>query len=49
MQHRNGVTVADARVWLVSAVVMCATAVGGALVPALRASRTDPVKALRAG
>ncbi|HUF47319.1 MAG TPA: ABC transporter permease [Vicinamibacterales bacterium] len=43
-----GVTPGDARVWTASAAMLLATAGLGALVPAVRASRTDPVQALRA-
>ena len=39
----------DPAVWFVSAVVMLATAGVGACIPALRASRIDPVRALREG
>jgi hypothetical protein len=41
------ITVTDLRVWLAAAAVMLATAAVGVLVPAMRASRTDPVQALR--
>jgi predicted permease len=43
-----GVTASDPRVWTAAAVLMVTTAAMGALVPAIRASRTDPVGALRA-
>jgi hypothetical protein len=42
------ITPYDPRVWAVAVAVIVATAVLGTLVPALRASRTDPVGALRA-
>jgi predicted permease len=41
------VTTHDARVWAATAVLIITTAAIGALVPAVRASRTDPVQALR--
>jgi len=41
------VTVNDPRVWIAAAGLMLATAAIGALLPALRASRTDPISALR--
>ena len=41
------VSAADPRVWLVAASVTLVTAALGVLVPAIRASRTDPVTALR--
>jgi len=41
------VTSGDPRVWAVAALVTLATAGLGVMVPALRASRTDPVQALR--
>ena len=41
------ITTHDARVWATTAVLIVATAAIGALVPAVRASRTDPVQALR--
>jgi predicted permease len=37
----------DARVWIAALVVVGATAVAGALIPSLRGSRVDPVRALR--
>jgi ABC-type antimicrobial peptide transport system permease subunit len=42
-----GVTPYDVRTWSVALVVVLATAALGALVPAARASRTDPIVALR--
>ena len=42
-----GVSVSDPRVWFAAAVVTLVTATLGVLVPAVRASRTDPVTALR--
>jgi predicted permease len=40
-------TVYDVRVWLVAVGLVIATSIGGALIPSLRASRVDPVQALR--
>jgi predicted permease len=40
-------TIYDARVWAAAVLVVSATALGGALVPAWRASRLDPMRALR--
>ena len=40
-------SVYDARVWAVAIVIVTTTAVTGALIPSLRASRVDPVRALR--
>jgi predicted permease len=42
-----GVTAYDARMWSAAIVVVVATAAVAALVPAVRASRVDPVQALR--
>jgi predicted permease len=42
------ITIHDPRVWATAAALILATAAIGALVPAIRASRTDPVEALRA-
>jgi ABC-type antimicrobial peptide transport system permease subunit len=42
-----GVTASDPRVWATAATLMVVTAAMGALVPAVRASRTEPVDALR--
>ena len=42
------ITTHDARVWAAAAALILTTATIGALVPAVRASRTDPVQALRA-
>ena len=41
------ITVTDPRIWLSSVGLILVTALIGALVPALRASRIDPLKALR--
>jgi hypothetical protein len=41
-------SVYDVRVWAVAIVVVTTTAVTGALIPSLRASRVDPVRAPRA-
>ena len=38
----------DPRLWTIAAATVIITAMAGALVPALRASRVDPVRALRA-
>jgi len=38
----------DTGVWVVAVTVLILTAAAGTLMPALRASRTDPAKALRA-
>ena len=43
-----GVTTSDPRVWAAATVIIVLTAALGALVPAWRASRTDPAQALRA-
>lgn len=40
-------TVADPRIWASATAVVLLTALAGALIPAWRASRTDPLKALR--
>jgi putative ABC transport system permease protein len=40
-------TIYDARVWVTAVLVVSATALGGALIPAWRASRLDPMRALR--
>jgi ABC-type antimicrobial peptide transport system permease subunit len=40
-------SVFDARVWGVAIAVVTATTLGGALIPSWRASRVDPVRALR--
>jgi predicted permease len=40
-------TIYDARVWAVALVAVTVTALTGALIPSMRASRVDPVKALR--
>ena len=40
-------TVADPRIWTGATLVVMLTAFTGALIPAWRASRTDPLKALR--
>lgn len=40
-------TVYDLRVWLVAVALVIVTTIGGALIPSLRASRVDPVQALR--
>jgi ABC-type antimicrobial peptide transport system permease subunit len=37
----------DARVWIAALAVVGATALAGALIPSLRGSRVDPVRALR--
>jgi len=42
------ITTHDVRVWAAAAALIIATAGLGALLPAVRASRTDPVQALRA-
>jgi hypothetical protein len=42
-----GVTASDPRVWATATFLIIATAALGALVPAWRASRTDPAQALR--
>lgn len=42
------ITIHDPRAWTTAALLILATASVGALVPAVRASRTDPVEALRA-
>lgn len=42
-----GVTTADPRVWVSAVMLILGTAAIGALAPAIRASRTDPVQALR--
>jgi hypothetical protein len=42
-----GLTPYDARVWIVAVLLVAGTAAIGTLVPALRACRIDPVKALR--
>jgi putative ABC transport system permease protein len=41
------ITVSDPRIWLSAVALILATALVGALVPAWRASRIDPLKALR--
>jgi ABC-type antimicrobial peptide transport system permease subunit len=41
------ITTHDARVWAAAAALIITTAAIGALVPAVRASRIDPVNALR--
>ena len=41
------ITTHDARVWAAAAALIITTAAIGALVPAVRASRTNPVQALR--
>jgi ABC-type antimicrobial peptide transport system permease subunit len=41
------VTSSDVRVWMAAALVILCTAALGILVPAVRASRTEPVQALR--
>lgn len=41
------VTPYDPRVWLAAIAMILLTAVTGTLIPSLRASRTDPVTALR--
>jgi hypothetical protein len=41
------VTVTDPRIWLAAVAVLLTTAAVGVFVPALRASRSDPVQALR--
>ncbi len=41
------ITVSDPRIWLSAVVLILATALAGSLVPAWRASRIDPLKALR--
>ena len=41
------ITVTDPRIWMSAIALILATALLGALVPALRASRIDPLKALR--
>jgi predicted permease len=46
--HVYGLTVYDIRVWVVAAAAILGTASLGTLLPALRASRIDPVGALRA-
>ena len=43
-----GVGAYDAAVWILAALLLLSVAAAGTLVPALRASRTDPVHALRA-
>jgi predicted permease len=40
-------TVYDLRVWVGAVVLIIVTSIGGALIPSLRASRVDPVRALR--
>lgn len=42
------ITSSDARVWAAATVLILLTAVVGAMIPALRASRTDPIQSLRA-
>ncbi len=42
------ITIRDPRIWAVSTILIVAAAAIGTLVPAVRASRTDPVVALRA-
>jgi predicted permease len=44
----TSLSVFDARVWVTSVAVVVVTAGLGAVIPALRASRTDPVRTLRA-
>ena len=46
-KYMDQLTTHDARVWVAAAALILTTAAIGALVPALRASRTDPVPALR--
>jgi len=41
------ITVSDPRIWASATALILVTALVGALVPALRASRIDPLKALR--
>ena len=41
------ISVYDARVWAAAVLVLAGTAALGVLIPALRASRVDPVRALR--
>ena len=41
------ITAHDPRAWLASAAIMLSTALAGALIPAWRATRVDPVRALR--
>jgi ABC-type antimicrobial peptide transport system permease subunit len=40
-------TAYDLRVWVVAGTIAAGASIGGALIPSLRASRVDPVKALR--
>jgi ABC-type antimicrobial peptide transport system permease subunit len=44
-----GVTAFDAGVWLAAVALVLASAAAGVLVPAVRASRVDPIEALRTG
>jgi predicted permease len=43
-----GVTTTDPLIWMVTAVVILATASAGTLLPAVRAARADPIQVLRA-
>jgi ABC-type antimicrobial peptide transport system permease subunit len=43
-----GVTASDPRVWTIAILAIVAVAIGGTLIPSLRASRANPVHALRA-
>ena len=40
-------TTGDVRVWAAAIAIVLATAVAGAMLPALRASRIDPIRSLR--
>jgi ABC-type antimicrobial peptide transport system permease subunit len=42
-----GVTTADPLIWTTTAVIILVVASVGTLIPAVRAARTDPIKALR--
>ncbi|HET9369301.1 MAG TPA: ABC transporter permease [Vicinamibacterales bacterium] len=41
------ITTGDVRVWSIAIAIVLATAVAGAMLPALRASRIDPIRSLR--
>ena len=45
--HLYGITAYDRRVWTLVAGLVVSVALGGTLVPSVRAARVDPVRALR--